>query len=83
MGRDKRPRLSVIPLRAGWDRADRCRPCGQKKSARRAGMAEGNVEFWILNAALALASLEKTGAAVTGMAEGNFGLEESFARVSG
>ena len=32
----------------------------------------GNFECWIMNAERALASLEKFGAALTGMAEGNF-----------
>ena len=47
-------------------------PQGRVVSCRRCLRPAGNVGFWIMNAERALTSLEKFGAALTGMAEGNF-----------
>ncbi|MEI7957087.1 MAG: hypothetical protein WCJ66_18145 [Verrucomicrobiota bacterium] len=48
------------------------RPPGRTSGGKRFGGPDGKIKFWILNAERALASLEKIGAAQTGMAEGNF-----------
>jgi len=48
------------------------RPPERTGGGKRFGGPGGKIEFWILNAERALASLEETGAAQTGMAGGNW-----------